>query len=45
MIVINDIDPKRPEVLDYFLEQTGMTEEEVIEQVKKLRKGAAQKLP
>lgn len=43
--LINDIDPKRPEILDFFLEQTGMTEEELIKKVKDLRKGAAKKLP
>lgn len=43
--LINEIDPKRPEIMDYFLEQTGMTEEELIESIKKLRVGAAKKLP
>jgi N-acetyl sugar amidotransferase len=43
--LINEIDPKRPGILDYFLEQTGMTEEELINKVKDLRKGAAKKLP
>jgi len=43
--LINEIDPKKPEILDFFLEQTGMTEEELVGKVKALRKGAAKKLP
>ena len=43
--IINNLDPKRPEVLDYFLEQTKMTEDDLINKVKNLRKGAAKKLP
>ncbi len=43
--IIREIDPKRPEILDYFLEQTGLTEEEIVERVKQLRKGAAVNLP
>lgn len=43
--LINDLDPKRPEVLDYFLQQTGMTEDELLTKVKALRQGAAKKLP
>ncbi len=43
--LINKIDPKRPEILDFFLEQTGMTEEELMAKVKALRKGAATNLP
>jgi N-acetyl sugar amidotransferase len=43
--IIKNIDPKRPEVLDFFLEQTEMTEEDLIHKVKSLRKGAAKKLP
>lgn len=43
--LINNIDPKRPEILDYFLEQTGMSEEELLSLVKELRQGNAKKLP
>lgn len=43
--LINELDPQRPEVLDFFLEQTGMTEDEVISKVKALRTGPAKKLP
>jgi len=43
--IINNLDPKRPQVLDYFLEQTKMTEEDLIDKVKSQRKGAAKKLP
>ena len=42
--IINNIDPKRPKILDYFLEQTGMTEKELIDAVKSLRVGNAKKL-
>ena len=42
--LIREIDPKKPNVLAYLLDQTGMTEEEVIEKVKRLRKGAARDL-
>ena len=43
--LINEIDPKRPEILDYFLEQTGMAEKELIDKLKSLRKGVVKKLP
>ena len=43
--IINNLDPKRPEVLDFFLEQTKMTEKDLVKKVKKLRKGGAKKLP
>lgn len=43
--IIRDIDPKRPEILDYFLKQTGMTEEQLMNEVKALRKGKALDLP
>ena len=43
--IINSIDKKKPEILSYFLEQTGMSEEELISQVKKLRKGTAKNMP
>ena len=43
--LINTLDPKRPEILDYFLEQTGMSERELVEKVKALRQGNAKKLP
>jgi len=43
--IINEIDPVRPKILDYFLEQTVMTEEELVKAVKALRKNAATKLP
>jgi len=38
-------DSERPGILDYFLEQTGMTEEELVNAVKALRKGKARELP
>lgn len=43
--IISKIDPKRPDIMDYFLKITGMTEDEVIKKVKALRVGAATRLP
>lgn len=45
LTLIAEDDPRRPEIMDYFLAQTGMTEEELIAQVKALRQGAAERLP
>lgn len=43
--LIREHDPQRPPVLDYFLKETGLTEAELIEQVKALRSGKAKDLP
>lgn len=42
--LIKDIDPKRPEILDYFLEITGMSEEEFLTVLKAQRKENAKGL-
>ncbi len=38
-------DAKRPEALDYYLQITGMTEQEVIDAIKAHRQGAMERLP
>ncbi len=43
--LVNEFDPKRPGVLDYFLKETGMTEPELVEKLKALRTGKAKELP
>jgi len=43
--IIKEYDPKRPECLDYYLEITGMTEEEFERVLKSQRKGKALDLP
>lgn len=43
--IINEHDSKRPEILDYFLKETGMKEDDLIEKVKALRAGKAKDLP
>ncbi|MFZ5993910.1 MAG: N-acetyl sugar amidotransferase [Thermodesulfobacteriota bacterium] len=43
--IIKEIDPKRPDILDYYLEITGMTEEEFERVLKAQRKGKATELP
>ena len=43
--LVNELDGKRPDCLDYFLKETGMTESELIEKVKALREGKAKNLP
>jgi len=43
--LVNEHDSERPKVLDYFLQQTGMSEEELVEKVKALREGKAKDLP
>jgi hypothetical protein len=45
LAIIAETDPQRPDVMDYFLEQTGMSEDELVEKVKALRQGAAKLLP
>jgi len=45
MALIKQIDPIRPEALDYYLQITGLMEEEFIEVVKRHREGAAKSLP
>lgn len=42
--LIQENDPKRPDILDYFLKETGMTEEELMEKVKALRQDKAKNL-
>lgn len=43
--LVNEFDSKRPEIMDFFLEETGMTEIELLEKVKALREGKAKDLP
>ncbi len=43
--LVKKYDTERPEIMDYFLKETGMTEQELIEKVKALREGAAKNLP
>lgn len=43
--LVNTYDSKRPEVMDYFLKETGMTEEDLVAKVKALREGKAKDLP
>lgn len=43
--LIKQIDPVRPDALDYYLEITGMTEEEFEQVLKAQRKGKARELP
>jgi hypothetical protein len=43
--LVRRCDPVRPGAMDYFLEQTGLREEELVEQVKALRTGKAKDLP
>jgi N-acetyl sugar amidotransferase len=43
--IISGIDPEPPKVLDYFLDQTGLSKEDIVQKVKALRKGAAKDLP
>jgi N-acetyl sugar amidotransferase len=43
--IIKEVDPERPNGLDYYLETTGMSEEEFVRVCKSLRDGKAKKLP
>ena len=43
--LINKHDSRRPDILDFFLKETGMTEEDLIKKVKALREGKAKSLP
>jgi len=43
--LIKKIDPKRPEILDYYLKTTRLTEEEFKKVLKAQRKGKAKELP
>ena len=43
--LIKEFDSKKPEVLDYFMQQTGLTEQEIILALKKQREGKAKDLP
>lgn len=43
--LIREHDPIRPEILDYFLEQTGLTEAELVDLVKQRRERKARLLP
>lgn len=42
--LIKEIDPQRPDALDYYLKITGMTEEEFVQVLKAWRKGKAREL-
>lgn len=43
--LVKQIDPQRPEALDYYLKITGLTEQEFIDVVKQHREGAMKRLP
>src|SRR3990167_2495709 len=43
--LINEYDKERPKIMDYFLQETGMDETDLIEKVKALREGKAKDLP
>lgn len=43
--LIKKYDPQRPKILDYYLEITGMSEQEFIEIMESHRKGKAKELP
>ena len=43
--LIKKLDPKRPDILDYYLEITGLTEDEFEKILKNQRKGKAKTLP
>lgn len=43
--LIKEYDSKKPEILNYFMEQTGLSEEEIINQLKRQREGNAKNLP
>lgn len=43
--VLNEVDSKRPDALDYYLEITSFTEEEFINILKSQRKGKAKDIP
>ena len=43
--LIKKHDSKKPEALKYFMEQTGLTEKEIVSELKKHREGKAKDLP